>query len=303
MNVNLSDQAERLVTLVQIAEAGSLSGAAQRMGVSRTVVSKHLAALENALDVRLIQRSTRSLTWTEAGLGVLHHARQIADALEHVADVSHRHSDTITGTLKVSCSGSLGREHLVPLLPRFLRAHPGVEVVLQLEDRFVDLIAEQYDLAIRIGHLPDSSLIAQRLGELRWSLVASPEYLATHGTPKHPAELSDYDCLYYRNASSSLNTWRFTGADGDHLVRVHGPLAINDAKALVCAACDGMGILLIDAAMLGDTLRSGQLVSVLDDYPPASGFPVYAVYPARTLPARTSALLQFLQVHLSPHLR
>jgi DNA-binding transcriptional LysR family regulator len=295
------DQAARLILFSHIVEQGSLSAAAQRLKLSRPVVSKQLAALETSLGLRLLQRTTRKLALTEAGKQVLQEAQQLALTLERVSAISAHQQQAISGSIKLSCSSAVGRMHLLPLLGNFIRRYPQLDINLQLEDRFVDLIDEQVDLAIRIGHLPDSSLVARHLGQLSWQLCASPAYLARCGTPKIPADLVQHQCLFYRNAKSSMNTWEFISSQGVESVAVSGALSINDASALVTAALDGLGILLIDRAMLGDTLRSGKLIPLLPNYPPAPGFPVYAVYPARNfLPAKTRALVGYLQQHLAP---
>lgn len=292
-----------LVLFARVAQHGSLSGAAQSLGLSRSAVSKQLSAFEAHIGARLLQRTTRKQSLTEIGEQILVEALRVEAALASIESIRDNYTHEVRGKLKISCSSSLGRVHLVPLLHEFSQRYPAVEMNLQLEDRFVDLVAEQVDVAIRIGHLPDSSLVARRLGELAWQICASPAYIARHGTPQTPSDLAQHECLFYRNANHSMNTWSFRGAAGEENVVVSGTLTINDACALVDAALQGHGILLIDKAMLGDTLEKGALVSLLADYPPAPGYPVYAVYPARDfLPAKTKAFVQFLVERLAPRI-
>jgi DNA-binding transcriptional LysR family regulator len=306
-SICMSIPLERLPGLIlfsRVAQQGSLSAAAQSLGLSRSAVSKQLSAFEAQVGARLIQRTTRKLALTELGEQVWREAQRVEAALTAVERITDDFRERVRGKLKVSCSSSLGRVALLPLLKEFSQRYPEVELELGLEDRFVDLVAEQIDIAIRIGHLADSSLIARRLGELTWQVSASPEYLARRGEPKTPQDLVNHACLYYRNSKRAMNNWPFMGPNGQETVTVSGPLAINDAGALVEAALIGMGVLFIDKAMLGDALDTGRLVPLLPDYPPAPGFPVYAVYPARDfLPAKTTAFVDFLLEKLAPKLR
>lgn len=282
---------------------GSMSGAAQELGLSRSAVSKQLSKFEQQLGARLLQRTTRTLALTELGEEIWREAQAVELALTNVEAITDGYRQHVRGRLKVSCSSSIGRTHLLPLLPQFMQQYPDVDLILLFEDRMVDLAAEQIDIAIRIGHLPDSSLIARKLGELEWQLVASPKYLAIHGTPTTPQALTQHNCLCYRNNTRAMDVWRFRDDEQVISVQVHGSLAMNDAGALVDAACHDHGVLLIDRALLGPALASGQLLPLLSEYPPAPGLPVYAVYPAREwLPAKTSAMVDFLLESFAPRL-
>ena len=310
-----------LMLFGKIVECGSLSGAAQQLGISRSSVSKQLAAFEQEIGARLLQRTTRKIALTELGEQIMQEALQVQEALAKVEAISNDFRQEVRGRLKVSCSSSFGRVHLVPLMREFTERYPEVDVCLQLEDRFVDLVAEQVDIAIRIGYLSDSSLIARRLGELTWQLCASPDYLARKGLPQTPSDLLAHDCLYYRNSKTTHNIWHFQSSPIDSLAKNHspknsekgtkneehisvqGPLCINDACALVSAAIDGLGVLLIDSSIVQEALAAGQLVPLLADYPPAPGLPVYAVYPVRNfLPTKTHAFIDFLVDRLSPRI-
>ncbi|GAA5176112.1 LysR family transcriptional regulator [Niveibacterium umoris] len=290
-----------LLLFARVARSGSFSSAATALGLSRSAVSKQVAAVEAQIGGRLIQRTTRSLELTELGEAVLAEAERIEAALEAIDDLGAAHAQEVRGKLRVSSSTAAGRELLVPLLPEFHRRYPALELELGLEDRFVDLVAERVDVAIRIGHLPDSSLVARRLGELTWALVASPDYLARRGTPARPEDLAAHDCLCYGNAKFRQDTWGFV-ADGEpRRFPVRGALVINDASALVDAAIRGMGVLLIDRALVQQPIEAGLLRPLLPDYPPTQGVPVYVVYPDRShLPARTQAFVDFLLERFAP---
>lgn len=292
-----------LALFSRIVQFGSMSKAAKSLGLGRSAVSKQLNALEERLGLRLLQRSTRKLTLTEAGEQILEEANKLALAWENIESLSEELRGGVRGQLKVTCSSALGKIHLMPLLPIFHAQFPEIKIQLMLEDRFSDLIAEQMDVAIRIGHLPSSSLVARRLGEMSFIICASPQYLAIHGYPHSPAELLQHCCLHYENSTHTMNKWIFTGKNGEESVTIDGSLSINDATALVQAAVDGMGVLLIDKNMLNDHLETGRLIPLLQEYQLMSGFPVYALYPARShLPLKTRAFVDFLSEYLSPKL-
>jgi len=298
------DSLPALVLFARIVQYGSLSGAARHSGLSRSAVSKQLSALEEKLGIRLLQRSTRSIKLTEAGKQVLAEAAQIQEAFDRVENLSEDLHGKVRGHLKVSCSAGIGRVHLVPLIKQFCELYPEVHVQLLLEDRFVDLIDEQIDVTIRVGHLPDSSLIALRLGEMTWAVCASPDYLSKNGTPQTPTDLLQHNCLHYQNNRSSYDKWLFTGTDGEENISVNGSLSINDSTALVQAAEEGQGIVFIDKNSLGDAFETGRLIQILQDYSLGVGYPIYALYPARRhLPAKTRKFVDFLAEHFSPRMQ
>jgi len=292
-----------LALFATVVRHGSMSRAAVELGLSRSSVSKQLARFETQLGARLLQRTTRKLALTELGELVWQEAQTMQQALSNVEVLTDDYRQRVRGRLRVSSSAALGRTHLLPLLPAFVERYPDVDLALQFEDRFVDLVAEQIDVAIRIGHLPDSTLVARKLGELSWQVAASPQYVAQHGAPRTPAELAKHTCLIYRNGARAMDHWAFNGPNGQQSILVQGRLAMNDANALIDAACRGLGILMIDRALLSDALTNGLLLPLMPDYAPLPGFPVYAVYPARDwLPTKTSAFVDFLLKEMAPRL-
>ena len=298
------DNLPALVLFVRIVQYGSLSGAAQSAGLSRSAVSKQLTTLEEKLGVRLLQRNTRNVTLTEAGKQILGEATRIVEAYESVEALAEELQGEVRGQLKVACSTGIGRVHLLPLLRQFNERYPKVHIQVLLEDRCVDLIDEQIDVAVRAGHLPSSSLIALRLGEMAWVVCASPAYLHQHGTPKVPRDLYQHNCLHYRNSQSAFNIWRFIGPEGEENITIQGSICINDSTALVQAAEEGQGIVWVDKNSLGDALEKKRLVQVLDNYSLGSGYPIYALYPARRhLPAKTRVFVDFLSENFSPRMK
>ena len=290
-----NENMQGLVLFSHINRLGSLSAAAQLLGMSRSSVSKQLAALERRIGSRLFNRTTRKIVLTDVGRQVLQEAHKVELALQTIEHISEDSQSEISGSLKVSCASAQGRVHLVPLLTQFLARYPKIEVNLQLDDRFVDMVAENIDISIRVGHLPDSTLIARKLGDLSGVLCASPDYLK-HAPPlTTPSDLVNHRCLFYRNANMTMNTWSFTNEGAEESVTVSGPLTINDPGALVSAAVENAGVLITDKGLLGDTMRQGKLVPVLAKHQVVGGLPMYVVYPEREfIPAKNRALVEFL---------
>jgi LysR family transcriptional activator of dmlA len=284
-----------LVLFSHINRLGSLSAAAQLLGISRSSVSKQLAALEGKIGSRLFNRTTRKIVLTEVVRQVLQEAYKVELALQTIEHISEDSQSVIAGDLNVTCATAQGRIHLVPLITKFLAHYPKVNVNLQLEDRFVDMVAENMDVSIRIGYLADSTLIARKLGDLSGVLCASPKYLSNAPSLQTPADLLHHRCLFYRNSKLAMNSWSFVSGQGEESVTVSGPLSINDPGALISAALAHAGVLLIDKGLLGDTMRDGQLVPVLTGYRSIQNLPMYVVYREREfIPAKTRALVDFL---------
>ena len=284
-----------LVLFSHINRLGSLSAAAQLLGISRSSVSKQLAALEGKIGSRLFNRTTRKIVLTEVGRQVLQEAYKVERALQTIEHISEDSQSVIAGDLNVTCASAQGRVHLVPLITKFLAHYPKVNLNLQLDDRFVDMVATNLDVAIRVGFLPDSTLIARKLGDLSGVLCASPKYLSNAPPLQTPADLLHHRCLFYRNSKLAMNSWSFISDEGEQSVTVSGPLSINDPGALISAALAHAGVLLIDKGLLGDTIRDGQLVPILPGYRSIQNLPMYVVYPEREfIPAKTRALVDFL---------
>ncbi|USH01392.1 LysR family transcriptional regulator [Grimontia kaedaensis] len=286
---------QALILFAHINRQGSLSAAADLLGISRSSVSKQLAALEKKIGSRLFNRTTRKIVLTDVGRKVLQEAHSVESALQRIEHISEDSRSVVSGHINISAPIAQGRIHIAPLLTEFINLHPKVTVNLQLEDRFIDMIAENVDVSIRVGYLPDSSLIARKLGDVSWVLCASPKYLEAAPPLKAPSDLLNHRCLYYRNSKVSMNTWTFVGEHGEEEITVSGPFSINDPGVLITAALDGAGVLLINRGLLGNTIEEGRLISLLDNYQVVGGLPTYVVYPEREfIPAKTRALVEFL---------
>lgn len=290
---------QHLATFSAIVSAGSISKAAARLGCGKSVVSRQLAKLEADLGARLIQRTTRRLTLTEVGEAVLLEAQQIDRSLANVEQITGQFQQEVRGRLRVACPRPLGQRYLVPLLTAFTQQHPQVEITLVVEDRLTDLVAEQIDVAIRVAHMEDSTLVARKLAPNPRVLVAAPAYLARAGTPKTPADLAQHNCLLYISGTTVRDEWTFRKGAATTPIRASGNIKMNDGMALAASACAGAGITVLDRLLVEPELASGALVELLPDYRLAAGPPVYAVYPARKwLPLKTKTFVAFLQARL-----
>lgn len=289
------EKVHELVLFAQINRQQSLSAAAQKLGISPSSASKQLAALEKKIGSRLFNRTTRKIVLTEVGQKVLQEAHAVEQAIQRIEHISEDSRSVVSGELTISCPNAQGRIFIAPLIAEFLQRYPMVTVNLQLEDRFVDMIAENVDLSIRVGYLPDSSLIARKLGDASWVLCASPDYLEKAPPLNKPADLLNHRCLIYRNSKITMDTWTFHGDQGEESVNVSGPFTINDPSLLITAAIEGAGVLLIDKNLLGETINQGRLVPLLENYQAVGGLPTYVVYPEKEfIPAKTKAMVNFL---------
>ncbi len=291
------DRLTEMDAFVQVVDSGGFTEAARRMGLSKSAVSKHVASLETRLAVRLLNRTTRRVSPTELGLAYYDRARIVlADALEADSMVTAMQA-TPKGVLRVSAPVTFGVRHLSAPVASFLRAHPDVDVNLVLDDRFVELLAEGFDLAIRIGTLADSGLMARKLAQTRVALAASPDYLAAMGTPHGIDDLNAHRLLHYTNLSSG-NFWRLRGKGGEERqVRAGGRLTVNNGESLLLAAEYGLGIVLVPAFILGDALATGRLVEVLPDRP-RDVLGIHAVHPQGPfVQPKLRAFVDFLAQH------
>lgn len=285
-----------MTVFVQAVEAGSFSGAAQRLGIAKSIVSRRIGALEARLGTSLFHRSTRRLSLTETGLAYVERARRILADVAEADDIARRLQGELKGKLRVAAPMSFGARHLSPAISQFLSAHRHLDIDLDLNDRRVDLVSEGYDLAIRIGKLADSSLVARTLAPCRHVACASPAYLAERGVPLTPSDLAvqNHDCLVYSNRAAS-EQWRFrVGGDWKEAPAMPRRLGVNNGEVLRDGAVAGLGLVVLPTFVVGDDIATGALRVVLGDYEffdPS----IHAVWPPnRQLSAKVRALVDFL---------
>jgi len=293
------DRFQSLSVFVAVADKASFSAAAKELGMSRNMASRHVMALEEHLSARLINRTTRRVSLTSLGAAYCERARAILTELAAADREASLQSLTPRGTLRINAPVAFGARHVAPALKAYMDHFTEVELELTLNDRYVDLVAEGYDLAIRIGRLADSGLIARRLGEIGVILCASPAYLAAHGTPQHPRDLTRHECLGYAYASHR-DVWHFTGPEGEIAVKVRPRLWSNNGDALTAAAIAGCGIVPQPDFLVRDGLIDGRLERILDGYA-LTGLGVYAIYPhARQLSLRVRTFIDHLLASFTP---
>jgi len=287
------DTLDGMRAFVAVAKAGSFTTAGQRLGRSTALVSKYVGQLEERLQVRLLERTTRSLRLTEVGEAYLARAEELLELFDDLESSLENAQAAPSGHLVVSAPVTFGETYIASFVSKFVCKFPDVSVDLRLTDRFVSLVDEGIDLAIRITELPDSALIARRLCPAGIVCCAAPAYLERAGRPKVPTDLQDHECIIDRNLRSP-NAWPFIVEGKRSLVSVDGRVFVNSARAARAVVLEGAGIGLIPRYAIGEDLRSGRLVPLLEDFE-ALNLSVYAIYQHRAhLAAKTRAFVDFL---------
>jgi len=278
---------------VEVARRGGFTPAARHLGLSRAQVSKAVSRLEQHLGARLLNRTTRQVSLTGTGRVYLERCAAILEDIAELEDIAAQQSVDPAGRLQISAPTSFGILHLKRAIPAYLERYPSVRIALSLTDRFVDIVAEGFDLAIRIAELEDSSLVSRRLAPSRLVFCATPEYLDRHGEPRVPQDLAIHRCLVYSN-DLQPDLWQVRGPAGIESVRVNGPVCADNGDVLRSAALSGLGIAMLPTFIVGADIRAGSLRTVLADYcpPPIS---INAVFPSRRfLSARVRSFVDFL---------
>lgn len=288
-----------VVAFVRVAETGAFARAAERMGISKSIVSRRVARLEEQLGARLLTRTAQGAQPTEIGQTYYARAADILAALEAAQEMVADAVTQVAGPLRISAPITFGTRHLAPALAAFARAHPRVELDVSLDDRRVDLVAGGFDLAIRIGKLPDSALKARRLTTVRSSILASPAYLAERGRPAHPRDLKDHDLLCYANVPAA-EQFRFTIGGRSENVAGTIRMRADNGEMLKAAAVAGLGIVALPNFIAAPEIGSGVLEPLLGDWPRAAT-PLHAVMPpGRAGTARVRALIDHLAALFGP---
>lgn len=275
-----------------VVEHKSFSGAADAIGLSKATVSKAITRLEAQLGTGLFHRTSRRLALTESGRALADHARRILAEARAAEEVAHDGAAALAGRIRISAPMSFGLAHVAPLLARFLAEHERIEIELNLSDAVTDIVAEGFDIALRIGSLPDSSLRARRLGPVAMHIIAAPAYLARHGRPTHAGQLGEHRLLGYTNASGPLHLRGPGGAEV--AVRFSGPLGANSGEAILPALRAGLGIAVLPDFIIAGDIAAGTVEAILTDWhsPPIA---LHLMTPPGTLrPARVEALISFL---------
>lgn len=301
----MSDILSLFRTFVRTVEAGSFTAVARDLNSSQPTISRQIAVLEDHLGCVLFQRTTRALTLTDDGRTFYDHARRTLEAATEAESAVGRRKGKPSGVLRLACAGVFGRLHIIPRLKRFRARYPDIEIALHMTDGFTDLVEEGIDLAIRVGETRDGALIARRIGTTRRAVVATPEYLAHHGTPARPEDLTGHHCIVYDRLLTGAS-WTFVTRTGPVTIPVSGPVHVNNTEAVRAAVLEGLGIGYVPVWHFVDgEIENGRLVVLLREFePPAQ--PISAVYPTRRfLAPKVRAAIDFFaaELDLDPRLR
>jgi DNA-binding transcriptional LysR family regulator len=295
------DRLEAMSVFAAIVDGGSLSAAGRRLDIPLATVSRKLADLEAHLKTRLITRSTRKLVLTDAGRDYLAACRQILDQVEEAERAAAGAYANVKGQLVIAAPIVFGRLHVVPVAAEFLESHPAVDVQLRLSDLNANLIEEHVDVALRIGVLPDSNLVAVPVGGIRRVVCASPAYLERFGTPKTLDDLAAHRCITFEGLDA-VGRWSFEAGGKKRQVPVHSRMAVTTADAAIAAATLGLGLTRVLSYQAADAVREGRLVRLLANHEPTS-VPVSLVYPGqRHLPMKTRAFIDFAVMRIRERL-
>jgi DNA-binding transcriptional LysR family regulator len=273
----IMDRIDCLRAFVRALEGGSFSAAAAELGIGQPAVSKRIALLESEFGTQLFFRTTRKLRPTPEAHRIYQLAREILSNFDTAGANAHPISPQPTGTLKISLPSSFGRRYMMPIIAEYVRAHPAVRLDVRFSERLVNLVEEGIELAIRIGHLEASTLVARRLGTVRRYLVATPTYLSGRATPRTPDDLKTHQCIVYPRLSPA-SEWAFESEHGRHVVPIKGTILVDDADAMETAVYHHLGLAILPAWNAIAGLHNGQLENVLPDYSIAA-LPLHAVYP------------------------
>lgn len=299
LETDAMDRLSEMEAFVRVVDVGGFTEAARRLNVSKSAISKYVAALEGRLGARLLNRTTRRVSPTEIGLAYYDRATRILAEAEEADAMAASMQGVPQGELRISAPLTFGVNHVAPAVTTFLRRYAEISVHLTFDDMVVDLVSGGFDLAIRIGNLPDSSLMARKLATVRSTFVASADYLAKHGTPATAQDLNDHQLLHYSYLATG-NLWRLrTPAGAERQIRAGGRLTMNNGAALTAAAERGLGIAMSPAFICGPALATGDLVEIeLDAMPEPLG--IYAIYPAgRYPPPKVRVMIDFLAERFS----
>ena len=291
------DKLTRIKVYVNVVETGSFTAASERMGISRAAASQYVAQLEQHLGGRLLNRTTRHVSTTESGRMYFERCKEILHHLEEADDMVSGLSGMPKGTLRISAPSVLAERHIVPLISEFTKTYPEVKIELMVSDRYVDLVYEGYDLAIRVTKIEDSELIARRLARCKHVLVASPDYLKNKPPILTPDDLKHHSCLLYSYTTGAI--WPIFKDGKDYSFKVSPMMTSNNPEVLLEAAIKGMGITIMPTFIAGDAIRKGELQTILNDFESLT-LDIYAIYTSRHfLPAKIKTFIDFLKERIN----
>lgn len=290
---------EPIAIFTHVARAGSFSAAARRLGISKSKVSTQVSDLEHKLGVQLIQRTTRSLSLTEAGNLLYIQGEELLRDVEQAIDSVHNLNDATRGLLKVGISQSFGAMHIIPLLPEFMAQHSELELQLSLLDHKVDVVSEGLDLLLTMSEQLPLGMVARPLMKCQFMLLASPEYIERNNKIEHPEQLIDHNCLVYQGEWHEHTVWQFKKGNDYCEIGVNGNFRVDSAPALKSAAVGGLGVVYLASYLLEDEIETGALVPLLPDWKLTHQLPLQAVYPRRKhLAPKVSTFIEFLKAKI-----
>ena len=292
------DRVTAVALFARIVESGSFSKAAAEFGITQPTATKAVAAMEQRLGARLLHRTTRGVSPTEVGALYYDRCKAIASEIEAADNLATLMQAGVGGTLRISTSVAFGRRVLVPLAMRYMREHPSLTVDLSFEDRYVNMVEQGVDLAVRMGRLADSTLGARWLGRNPWLMVAAPAYLKAHGTPKQPADLAQHACLIYSTVQGD-DRWMLTGPDGaEQVVPVRGPLRSNNLSAVLAAAREGLGVAILPCYVARESVADATIRPILERFALPTQ-EIHAVFPSpKLVPGKVSSFIEHLRAAL-----
>ncbi|WP_087020334.1 LysR family transcriptional regulator [Thaumasiovibrio subtropicus] len=288
-------KSDDLILFSRVVELGAFSKAADEANVTHSVVSKRIGRLEDELGVQLLYRTTRRLTLTEAGQALYEKAKLVRQMTSEAFDLVSGYGERLSGRIRLSVPTISGELLLAEAVAEFCAEHPGLSVEMSMDNRFVDVIEEGFDLVIRTGYLEDSSLIARHILDSYWVVCAAPHYIRTHGAPTEPEQLKDHNCLLYDYHTSGATEWAFNDEEGERVVRVSGSLSTDNTAALRQSALAGFGIIYVPRCLVYPDIESGALVELFEGKV-AKCLGVYALYPyTRQPPLKIRLLIEHIR--------
>ena len=293
------DRVNAIQVFIRVVETRSFSKAASELGVTQPTATKAVAATEDRLGVRLLHRSTRGVTPTEVGAMYYERCKAIERAIDEAENLAALRQDSVGGQLRISTSVAFGRRVLVPLVLRYMQLHAGVKIDISFDDRYVDMVEQGVDLAIRMGQMADSALGARYLGSNPWVMVAAPSYLAAHTEPRVPADLAGHDCLVYSSVQGD-DRWRLVAPDAQVVsTPVNGPWRSNNLSAVLAAACAGLGLAILPRYVAREALAQGMVQAIMVDHG-LQAQEMHAVFPSpKLVPQKVTRFIDHLQQMLA----